>query len=423
MWGCGSLFKLARSSDNFQRLLCWLGFKPNGERERQAYLYTGYLLAWLIDAVFGLLHEWENFMMRVSVLNDITLVISLLCYWNFMGDMHILFGVIKRYRNALHNNSSFENINRRYLESLEKIDDYMEIGVRFYVIFHFVFMSVPISAVAYKVVKSEQQIDYRRMPQLWYFHYPASLQRVTLFHYCCGNLLIYFALLAALIFSLVLLHAIYLSIYSLVSSFDYLILCMLEWDQMSTDIVTKLHNESMNPSTHKFYELRLRYGLCEIIVFHQNLCRETNNMNKGLQRILLIFINSCAIQMCLGFFSLTEGDDNILKYLTFSTCVLIFLTFICGFGQMIKNKVNILRVTLAQFEWVDKPEYYKKSLLVMITYAARDLEINPYGLYSLDMQTFTKSVLGYGLVFWADATKIDEVLIMQKRAIRVELIE
>lgn len=84
-----------------------------------------------------------------------------------------------------------------------------------------------------------------------------------------------------------------------------------------------------------------------------------------------------------------QGDDK-LKYLTYATFVLIFLTCICGLGQLVKNKVDILRVTLAQFGWVDKPAYYKKALLIMITHAARDMEINPYGLHPLDMQTFTK---------------------------------
>ncbi|XP_075217542.1 uncharacterized protein LOC142322390 isoform X2 [Lycorma delicatula] len=49
-----------------------------------------------------------------------------------------------------------------------------------------------------------------------------------------------------------------------------------------------------------------------------------------------------------------------------------------------------LRMMFWNCSWVAKPVWFKKSLLIMMTVAEKQLIVKPFGLYNLNLQNYSK---------------------------------
>ncbi|XP_039290216.1 uncharacterized protein LOC111055497 isoform X2 [Nilaparvata lugens] len=68
-------------------------------------------------------------------------------------------------------------------------------------------------------------------------------------------------------------------------------------------------------------------------------------------------------------------------------------------GQRIVNQNDILRRSLNDISWIDKPHWFKQSLHIMMARANVDTEMKPYGIYVLNYMSFKnimKAALSFG---------------------------
>ncbi|XP_039277444.1 uncharacterized protein LOC111043634 isoform X2 [Nilaparvata lugens] len=60
-------------------------------------------------------------------------------------------------------------------------------------------------------------------------------------------------------------------------------------------------------------------------------------------------------------------------------------------GQRLSNQNDVLRQSLASLPWINKPDWFKKTLYIMMTRANVNNEMRPYGIYSLSYLSFKDS--------------------------------
>ncbi|XP_039290231.1 uncharacterized protein LOC120352661 isoform X2 [Nilaparvata lugens] len=80
------------------------------------------------------------------------------------------------------------------------------------------------------------------------------------------------------------------------------------------------------------------------------------------------------------------------------------LMLLCYYsGQRISNQNEILRRCLANLPWMDKPQWFKQSMLIMMARATVDIEINPYGVFVLNLNSFKdlmKAAFSFGNILY-----------------------
>ncbi|XP_075235994.1 odorant receptor 43a-like isoform X3 [Lycorma delicatula] len=59
-------------------------------------------------------------------------------------------------------------------------------------------------------------------------------------------------------------------------------------------------------------------------------------------------------------------------------------------GQNLINKDENIYRSITAISWYDKPQWFKKCLLLMITRANKKIEVKPYGLYVVNLRNFSK---------------------------------
>ncbi|XP_075233331.1 odorant receptor 56a-like [Lycorma delicatula] len=66
----------------------------------------------------------------------------------------------------------------------------------------------------------------------------------------------------------------------------------------------------------------------------------------------------------------------------------LVLYLYCSDGQKIIDEHDKLRQCLAECSWVDKPQWFKKMLLIMMIRSTAPFHIKPFGLYVINAENF-----------------------------------
>ncbi|XP_039292121.1 uncharacterized protein LOC120353248 [Nilaparvata lugens] len=134
----------------------------------------------------------------------------------------------------------------------------------------------------------------------------------------------------------------------------------------------------------------LKRDMSRIVRCHQRLIRnfkdcETNAGYAIIVISLVIFTNSC-----VDFFIILKGDNLMTKINYGVSCILINLVILYPYntGQRIANQNEILRQSLTNLPWIDKPRWFKKTLQIMMIRVNVDIVMNPYGLHYLNYMSF-----------------------------------
>ncbi|XP_039296290.1 uncharacterized protein LOC120354102 [Nilaparvata lugens] len=100
-------------------------------------------------------------------------------------------------------------------------------------------------------------------------------------------------------------------------------------------------------------------------------------------------LQGCVVQICLSLFNILEGRDK-MKYGGFTSFILIMLVGFSSLGQILEDRIARIKMTLWESGWVDKPLFIRKKLFMMMVGASARIELRPFGLQGLNMQSFAK---------------------------------
>ncbi|XP_039295963.1 uncharacterized protein LOC111049996 isoform X4 [Nilaparvata lugens] len=84
-------------------------------------------------------------------------------------------------------------------------------------------------------------------------------------------------------------------------------------------------------------------------------------------------------------------DDLVLKLENFVIVIPLagMLFLYCFYAQQLLNEGEKFRTTLWESNFIDKPKWFKSSMLIIMIRIAKELEIKPFGFYVLNLRTFS----------------------------------
>ncbi|XP_039290226.1 uncharacterized protein LOC120352660 [Nilaparvata lugens] len=112
-----------------------------------------------------------------------------------------------------------------------------------------------------------------------------------------------------------------------------------------------------------------------------------------------------AIDTCFNIYLMLQANNPkiVMNYAASCFCNNILMLLCYYSGQRISNQNEILRRFLANLPWMDKPQWFKQSMLIMMARATVDIEINPYGVFVLNLTSYKdlmKAAFSFGNILY-----------------------
>ncbi|XP_039292119.1 uncharacterized protein LOC120353247 isoform X2 [Nilaparvata lugens] len=106
-----------------------------------------------------------------------------------------------------------------------------------------------------------------------------------------------------------------------------------------------------------------------------------------------------------------DKADNLMTSINYAlSSILINLAVLFPYhtGQRIANQNDILRQSLTNLPWIDKPAWFKKTLHIMMIRANVDIVMKPFGIHYLNHMSFknmTKAAFSFGNFLYSTKLK------------------
>ncbi|XP_039285047.1 uncharacterized protein LOC120351490 isoform X2 [Nilaparvata lugens] len=188
-----------------------------------------------------------------------------------------------------------------------------------------------------------------------------------------------------------------LSIERLLADFDILIILLDDLVQVSLEPGLNadsnnssqgIDQQNISHSTEK--TVHLREDVAHIVHHHQTLNRNFIVCADG-SGYMISMINIVIMIYCCTMAYLMLTTKDLKKRMNFAlSFVLVSLTIFSAYhnGQRILNQNDILRRKLAELPWTDRPYWFKQTLHIMMTRANVDIQMRPFGVYTLNYVSF-----------------------------------
>ncbi|RZF47842.1 hypothetical protein LSTR_LSTR013932 [Laodelphax striatellus] len=135
----------------------------------------------------------------------------------------------------------------------------------------------------------------------------------------------------------------------------------------------------------------LKTGIDNVIKFHDMICSRASDMNKDFEMMYTVLNNTICFQMCICLYTSAKMDDIVLKIENILLIIPIagMLFLYCFYAQQLLNEGENFRATLWESNFIDKPKWFKSSMLIIMTRISKELEIKPFGFYVLNLRLFS----------------------------------
>ncbi|XP_075236517.1 uncharacterized protein LOC142333380 [Lycorma delicatula] len=175
------------------------------------------------------------------------------------------------------------------------------------------------------------------------------------------------------------------------------------------ELQTNLNNQSFNENNNfitesemnfkNIFKYRLKKYLKQVADHQKYIYRMHKSLNKSVSISSLILNETVCLLGCMCLFWIAETNSiiQIVEYALFLSSAVIVLYFYLSCGQKIVDEGENMRIALYECNWVDKPKWFKTSILMMMIRSTKMLGLKPFGLngFMLNMNTF--SMVNYSL--------------------------
>ncbi|RZF48780.1 hypothetical protein LSTR_LSTR008129 [Laodelphax striatellus] len=170
------------------------------------------------------------------------------------------------------------------------------------------------------------------------------------------------------------------------------LLCLIVEDWDKEKITERKMEETINLKMEINIAADIRERLINVVKLHDSICRKVSSLNSSLEKMYTVFNNTICFQICICLYSSSKMDDLVLKIEHLMLMIpLSLITFLyCSIAQNLLNEGEKFRELLYWgSSFVDKPKWFRTSLLLIMTRTSKELEIRPYGFYVLNLRTFS----------------------------------
>ncbi|XP_039289559.1 uncharacterized protein LOC120352548 [Nilaparvata lugens] len=349
-----------------------------------------FALTWAlqINLIFCLTYEWPDFLNRILAMKEILMSCFATSGYLVQQDMLVLENkIVTRYiKNIKYHNTSLER-DRLITDTNKFIKWFCGLSVKAFKCM-FIFSSclpmLQVSIVLARAYFTGAKLE--KVPFVVYVYVPQRFRTIP--GYLTAQLLC-FTWYGLVSYMWSLSYKVYLvSLKCLQTEMDLLCQSLDEIGSMSGSgnesiLVYKSDTEKVQGNE----EDELRHFFSSIVQHHQHILRSMSLLSKHLKLVIVTFLNIYGLQTCLYMiFLLKMKETGIrIKYAILYTVVMVIMYSCTRSGQVIKNKGDQIRMAFYECGWVNKPQWMKRSLLVMMTKAIEPIEFKPFGLYVVDL--------------------------------------
>ncbi|XP_039283634.1 uncharacterized protein LOC120351241 isoform X1 [Nilaparvata lugens] len=350
-----------------------------------ATLFRIYLLAYHVDLVAGVL-KLHDFTSRFLAIKELNIIWFTFAVMKSSPEVSALCDTIDRLQNSttIHPVTSSTAISKR-TQLIQEKNKKLQQSCRFYakllpgafIISGLLpFCQVVFQFCYFTFVQKRNNENLDDLPFAMFFYYPDNYK--TLNTYMVAQFLI------CILLYIVIIHYL-LPVFTSVSLATISIIYEIKFICLRLDHLSDLRDKGR--------EL-LKFHASALVKSHVDLANDIKSLNKCINGLAVGYMNVMALQICMYLFCLLEFDDIVTR-LKYAFCILfvIMVMSVCtSFGQRIINAGDILSWELYNCPWLEMPNWFKRSLLLMMTRSMRKMELKPYGLYVLDLRCLTSIV-------------------------------
>ncbi|RZF33784.1 hypothetical protein LSTR_LSTR014478 [Laodelphax striatellus] len=160
----------------------------------------------------------------------------------------------------------------------------------------------------------------------------------------------------------------------------------MKWSREGSKYVAYNKENARNDNTSL-----MRSNIVSVIKLHDMICRRSSSMNRDFEMIYTIYNNTICFQICVCLYTSAKENDiihkaeNILHMIPLAGILFLY----CFYSQEILNEGERFRTKLWNSSFVDKPRWYRSSLLIIMIRNSKELEMKPFGCYALNLKTFS----------------------------------
>ncbi|RZF46158.1 hypothetical protein LSTR_LSTR012139 [Laodelphax striatellus] len=169
----------------------------------------------------------------------------------------------------------------------------------------------------------------------------------------------------------------------------------------------QLDSKSCMQSNHNCFLMSdLRNYMALLIQCHQKLYRNFKYCADYTAYGTLAITFPISVDTVISIYTMMKAT-NVKIMVNFAVaCVFVNLIILFCYhnGQKIVNQNDILRQYLREVPWIDKPQWFKTSLCIMMRRANNNTEMKPYGLFVLNHESFKniiKAAFSYGNIIYS----------------------
>ncbi|RZF36628.1 hypothetical protein LSTR_LSTR007331 [Laodelphax striatellus] len=375
-------------------------FYPNSSVGLRGKLLYLAMLVLALQPAFAMLENWSdwNFDSRVSALDNLIYSTGVIC---MLIDMYLMphsteiFTDIINSEFTIHREDLKGIWGKNYDEKCRLVNEMTEIGhrvvkmagsvVKFFSVCHLI---VPIYGLISYFLKS---VPVQSLPLLFKFYSPfsCSLTATNISEYVFMSitqlLYVYYsaAILATTIFQM-----------------QMMPMCHIRVEMKLFHFNVKLINVCCRPGCSSrdgvsSGEHDLRLLLRELVKHHQKIYEKAAKLDEGFKFRLFYSNMYICLQICLAIFIFLKGE--LFLKLKFGITLISMLTVELLFsedGQKYENEGELLRKTLYDCEWRDKPKWFTSSLLILMIRNNQLPKIGLFDVFTLNRNNMTVVIRG-----------------------------
>ncbi|RZF42614.1 hypothetical protein LSTR_LSTR001409 [Laodelphax striatellus] len=372
--------------------LCHILNRGEGEVNILRRLIEVIIILMMFNLSIGIFRFWNDTIKKILAIKEINVAFFALCVQMTTTEVLPLCALVESYctNNIIfyynENSEKQQKIRKERRVKLKRLED---VNIKFFMTLMGFSVLMPWLQSVYIVLKRNNYGDIQELPFVLFSYYPEQYKSITLHAIIqtgYGVFLIINELQMYCIFT-----AMYMASQTLTDEFDLLVTCLEEIDAniRDYDLVRKhLKGDVDNVKHQSAYENKLQTFLSKIVDHHSSLYSNVEVMNRRISSLCFATINAFTFQLftCVMCAIEMENLATRVKYVFFIFFVGSLMILCASIGQNISDKGEEVRNALCNCSWVDKPEWFKKSILIMLIRSSKPLVIMPFGLYVLDLK-------------------------------------
>ncbi|XP_039293121.1 uncharacterized protein LOC111056460 [Nilaparvata lugens] len=375
--------------------LCNILNRDEGKVNILRHLIELIIILMISNLSIGIFRFWNNTIRKILAIKEINVAFFALCVQMTTTEVLPLCSLVESYcTNKItfyHNENSQkqQQIRKERIGKLKRLEDF---NIKFFMVLMGFSVFMPWLQSVYVILIHNNYDDIQEIPFVLFSYYPEKYKSVTLHAIVqtgYGVFLIINELQMYCIFT-----AMYMASQTLTDEFDLLVTCLEEIDDNIRDYDLVVKNVKDNVNVVKYhrssYENKLQTFLSKLVDHHSSLYSNVEVMNRRISSLCFATINAFTFQLftCVMCAIEIENFATRIKYVFFIIFIAFLMILCASIGQNISDKGEEVRNALCNCSWVDKPEWFKKSILIMLIRSSKPLVIMPFGLYVLDLKRF-----------------------------------